>query len=236
VSVSFGYYDLIETFPKAGCAVCNLLIRNVSRLLSSVLYEYVVDRDMQATFRASRGLCSEHAWQMGAMGNALGIATLHEAVLDEVLTTIKRNTPGGSGRGRLRSGDNPFSAVANALEPTKPCLVCTMMNTREAEYVSVLGEHIGDERMNAAYRGSHGLCLEHFRQTLRATRNANNARSIVAIQTVIWERLQADLNEFMRKQNVEYGDETISADEGASWQRVVARLAGEKGVFSARRG
>jgi hypothetical protein len=238
MSVSFGYYDLIETFPKSGCAVCNLLIRNVSRLLESILYEYVVDRGTQATFRASRGLCSEHSWQMVVMGNALGIATLHEVVLDEVMTIIQRETANGTaqkGRGWLRFAEAPYSALAASLEPAKPCLVCTMMNTREAEYVSVLGEHVHDERMRASFRGSEGLCLEHFRQILRHTRDADNARTIVAIQLDIWERLQHELNEFMRKQNAEYADEKIGA-EATSWQRVVARLAGEKSVFTARRG
>ena len=55
-----------------------------------------------------------------------------------------------------------------------------------------------------------------------------------AIQTDIWTRLRAELNEFMRKSDFHNVGEVMGA-EGSSWRRAVARLGGEHGVFGLRR-
>lgn len=56
------YFDLIDYFPQPGCAICNLLRRNVDRSLDALLYEYVGDPDSHRVFRQRRGLCNEHSW------------------------------------------------------------------------------------------------------------------------------------------------------------------------------
>lgn len=235
---TFGYFDLIETFPRAGCAVCNLLQRDVTHLLDSILYEYSVDRSMQAGFRASRGLCNQHGWQFTKLGNALSAAVLYEAALDEVLTVMEASGPderarqGGLFGGLFGRGQS--SALAEALMPKKPCAACAAQDAAESRYVTVIGEQIQDERIQSAYRDSDGLCLPHFRQTLRHAQDAESSRLLVALQKDIWSRLRAELNEFMRKSDYQNAGEKIGA-EGTSWQRVVARLAGEHGVFGLRR-
>jgi hypothetical protein len=54
------------------------------------------------------------------------------------------------------------------------------------------------------------------------------------LQREIWQRLQAELHEFMRKSDYHNMDEKMGA-EGDSWQRAIARVGGEKGVFGLRR-
>jgi len=55
------YFDLIDIFSQPGCAICNLLRRNVDRSLEALLYEYVGDPDSHQTFRQRRGLCKSTA-------------------------------------------------------------------------------------------------------------------------------------------------------------------------------
>lgn len=234
---SFSYFDLIESFPKRGCVVCNLLLRDVDRLLDSILYEYVNDPETQKTFRASRGLCNEHGRQMAKLDNVLGIAVLYEAAVDEVLSILDHTVPDGNvqhGLARLLFPQDSNAALVEALEPTQPCIACKMVSASEAQYISILSEHIADEKMQEAYRTSDGLCLEHFRQALRQTHNLERSRLLVEIQRKIWDDLRGELREFMRKYDFKHADEKMGT-EGDSWRRAIARLGGEAGVFGVRR-
>lgn len=238
METTFGFYDLIETFAKPGCAVCNLLQTETSRLLDSILYEYTTDSGIQADFRDSRGLCDEHGHQLAQMGNALGIAVLYEHPLNEVLRILRRSAPGGSSQQRLMNRlfpQNPNVAIIDALTPTKPCIACKMQSGNEARYVKILSDFVDDERMTGAFRASDGLCLPHFTQVLQNTYDASRSRLLIAVQSEIWTRLRDELREFMRKNDYQHADEAITATEGTSWRRAVARLAGERGVFSSRR-
>lgn len=238
METSFGFYDLIETFPKPGCAVCNRVLHDTRRLLESILYEYATDTDMQNAFRDSRGLCSEHGYQLTQMDNALGIAVLYEHPLNEVLDIFNRSLRDANPQQRLMSWlfpQNPNLALIAALEATKPCIACKLQAENEARYVQILSDFVGDARMADAYRQSDGLCLPHFTQVLRHTYDAERSRLLVTIQSGIWTRLRDDLREFMRKNDYQHADEAMTGTEGTSWRRVVACLAGERGVSSPRR-
>lgn len=232
----FGYFDLIETFPQHGCPVCKLLLRDAEQMLDSLSYEFVLDSEVQAQFRASRGLCSEHGWQLITIGNALSIATLHETVLSSLLETMDKLSDGDldkRGMGWQRSSRSS-AALAKAVEPTAPCMVCAHQERSEKIYLRILVEHLEDERMQAAFRASEGLCLEHFIRALRQAQAGKQTQLLVDIQREIWTRLHEELVEFMRKYDFHNVKETMGI-EGDSWRRVVARLSGEKGVFGIRR-
>src|SRR3972149_3703859 len=80
------YYDLMDQFPEPGCAVCHLALRDGWRYLDSLLYEYVNTGQINDAFRAGRGLCNTHMWQiLQFRGTALAITILCNAVVDEVL-------------------------------------------------------------------------------------------------------------------------------------------------------
>jgi hypothetical protein len=225
---SFAYYDLTEAFGESGCAVCRLIQRDVARLLDSILYEYVTDRGIQARFRASRGLCGRHGWELSRNDNALGIAILYEQSLHELLTLLDSPPPAEKARrglGRLFSASSG-AALAESLEPSKQCLACETQATNEAACIRALADDLSDEAMLAAFKTSDGLCVEHFRQALRATTDPLRAAHLTEIQRDIWMRLRADLLEFMRKSDYNHADEAMGP-EADSWLRAVARLSGE---------
>lgn len=237
METTFGFFDLVESFSKPGCAVCNLLLADVHRLLDSILYEYVTDPQIQAHFRASRGLCEAHGWQFVKLGNALGVAMLYDAALDDVLRVLTQSSPIGQdlpGLFQFLFPQNPNAALSSALEPTKPCIACQMQDESEVRYVRVLSEQLDDERLLNVYRTSDGLCLRHFSHTLRQTQHPERSKLLMAAQVEIWGRLKAQLEEFIRKSDFRYAGEAMGA-EGTSWQRAVARLGGEQGVFGLRR-
>lgn len=233
---TFGYFDLIETFPNPGCAVCTLLLRDVTLLLDKIQYEYVVDRETQRKFRASRGLCDEHGWRLAQIGNALSVAVLYETALDELLKIIDQSPAQNSPQGFTRRlfSQNGGSALADALDPTQPCPACETQDAAETRYIDAFTEHLIDDTMLTAFRSSEGLCIEHFKQALRAAGDTQTSALLIATQRAIWERLRDELNEFMRKSDYQHADEPMGA-ESTSWARAVARIGGEHGVFGLRR-
>jgi hypothetical protein len=230
------YFDLIDLFPQPGCAVCNLLRRNADRSLDALLYEYVSDPDTHRAFRQRRGLCNEHSWQLlRHSGNALGIAILYEAAVDEVLKIIEQAPLGmdpQSGLGRMLggAGKQNTSALADRLEPVGKCPICSQLAASEAQYIQVFCQYLGDEKLKEAYQASDGLCLPHFRQALRCVPDAERAQILMSIQTSIWKKLHVQLQEFCDKSNYR-GIKEKMGEEGDSWRRAVGRLAGEEGVF-----
>jgi hypothetical protein len=247
LTTPLAYYDLIETFATPGCAVCNLVLRDVDQFLDSLLYEYVNKRDTHRTFRASRGLCNEHSWQLlRYSGSSLGIAILSRAVVDELLKTLENvpTTPAStSGLARLRGNQKATRAnratranaasLADRLDPTEPCPACTARANAEQQFLQTLSTYIGDDKMDAAYRDSAGLCLPHFQALLRHPNASPHLEHIVSIQRSIWSRLMSDLEEFADKNRHERMHEAMGP-EADSWQRAIASIAGQKGVFGLR--
>ncbi len=232
MTTPFGFFDLVETLPQAGCALCNLLLRDVDRQLDSILYEFVTEPKMQRTFRASRGLCNEHGARLLETGNALSVAVLYERVIEEALAVI--DGAANTSKPRKWLNNTPDGAVlAAALAPNQACVACAAMNENEARYVAIFSEYSADERLHDAYTTSHGLCLKHFRRVLSATRDPQRARQIVEMQKAIWERLRAELNEFMRKYDVNHAAEAMGA-EADSWRRALTQVGGARGVFPMR--
>lgn len=232
---SMRYFDLVEALDQSGCAVCNLVLRDVDRYLDSLLYEYVNREETHHAFRIGRGLCSLHGMQVAqAKGGALGVAILFNAALDEVQQVGATSSPAQlSSLARLR-GRNSAALLADALEPAGSCPVCEHLTRSEASYIAIMAEHIADAQIQSAYRHSSGLCLPHVRMVLRQISNPSRAELFAHLQYEIWRRLRDELELFIRKSNVRANIGPVG-EEGDSWRRAITALAGEAGVFGLRR-
>ena len=229
----FGYFDLIDEMAKTGCPICNLLVRDGQKTMGTILYEYVVQPHMHELFRASRGLCNNHAWDLTEQGNAMSVGVLYRAVVDEML---KEMTVGISPRKSVRRlfGKAENHETATSIAPKEPCPVCVTQETNEKRYIVVFSEHMTDPKLASAYQTSQGLCLNHFMQVLNRTTDDEIARILVEMQREIWSKLRADLAEFIRKYDF-YNVDEVMGEEGDSWLRAVRQVSGEKGVFGLRR-
>lgn len=234
----FSYFDLIETFPKPGCAICTLTRRDVERHVDLMLYGFVSTDEMQAIFQAARGLCPQHGEmaQRNKLGNVIGITRLYVATLNEVLDIMERtpvaDTPKSGLSGWLRPKEAATDDLAAKLKAETICPVCAALEEFEQEYVGIFGRFMGDARFQAALRESEGLCLPHFRQVIGQL-NGDEARLLVEIQRDIWTQLRAEMELFLEKQEYER-DDAIGA-EGDSWVRAIQRMAGDKTIFGLRR-
>ncbi len=225
------YYSLLDACASPGCPLCRLLLNGVERLLDSLLYERVNEAETQRAVRARRGLCNTHAWQMSRMtGNALGIAILYRAALDETLSAVKPLPPSRLGHVPGAPSQQERLRLADTLEPTEPCLACRLADDTERRTLGTLTRYLGDERLLAALRASYGLCLNHFRAALRQERRSAGMDVLIDIQRDIWGRLSAQLQEFIDKNDYRRMREPMGA-ESDSWQRALRALAGEAGAF-----
>jgi hypothetical protein len=229
------YYDMLEALPKPGCAICNLLLVHTHRYIDAILYECVLDPDIQTAFRARRGLCNEHSWYLTRFkGVQLGVAILYEAALEEIVQLIEQNGIEPVIRSTVERFLGPNNrhgaALGERLAPHTTCFVCKSVALAEQRYVEVITRHITDAPLCEAYRNSEGLCLPHFRQVLAQVHHSDHLKTIVSIQKSIWLKLKTELSELIRKHSYEYAHEPMG-DEMNSWLRAIARLAGERGVF-----
>jgi hypothetical protein len=227
------YYDLIETFPQSGCAVCRLVLRDVDHFLDSLLYERVMEPDTHKAIRASRGLCNEHGWQLTQYkGGTLGVATLYQAAISEVLKAVEQPGKGMGGRIRdnFRRGDSAGSTVSDSVEPVGECMACHILTDSEHTFVTLFAQKIMDTKMQEGFRASDGLCLPHFQQVARRFRSTEPLQTFVAIQVERWQHLQADLIEFIDKNRAERMNEAMGA-ESDSGPRAIGLLRGLRGVF-----
>lgn len=227
MTTPFGFFDLLENFPKPGCAVCRLLQRDVERFLDTLLYEHTVDPASQNQFRASRGLCHDHTWLLTRSNNSLAVAILYDAVLDEVMRISERTSPERQGGLTRLFGSGAGSALADALAAQKPCPACVVRDDAERRYLEALGDYAADERLRPVFEASDGLCLPHFRSALPLMRDAANARIVLEVQMRKWTALKGELELFLHRMDAHY-HETMGA-EATSWLRALARIAGEEG-------
>lgn len=226
------YHNLSDMLVEPGCAICNLLRRDVDHSIDSFLYEFTLDLDVNKAFREGRGFCNEHGSQiLEHKGSSLSIAILYQAIISDLLKTVDKSsgepaTQPMFARLMKAGADNPLAAQ---LGPSRSCMACDTLVEAEERYVSALGEHIGDDVLRGKLERSEGLCLSHFRQVLRRVANPAHYQSLLAIQRAIWVRLKAELDEFIAKNDYQRTDPM--GVEGDSWSRAARRIAGEKGVF-----
>lgn len=227
------YYELLEALPLAGCAICRVILADRDRYLDSLLYEYANTYETNQAFRDGRGLCNPHMDLLQSQtGNALGIAILSHATIDELLTLTENATPTQkSGLARLLRRDTT-AEISTTLQPIGPCLVCQRMDETEASYLDLLNKLDADSKLWAALVASPGgFCLPHLRLGLTyAGMNPN----LLRIQQQHWQHLHQDLTVFLEKYNLSNMHDEFG-QESDSWRRAIRYIAGEPGVFALKR-
>lgn len=232
---SAGYYDLRQAFGEPGCAFCRLLARSAEGYIEAILWELVNDIDTRQELNQARGYCREHAWLLVRYGASLGAAILMQGVIETLLQISETNGSAPPPAFSLRQvwqrfnpvqpGPAPTGLVAN-LAPQRPCPACVKVQEIESYYLAALIRHLtGPEGLAAAYRSSAGLCLPHFRLVLAQVSDEETFGTLVAAQQAVWQRLRADLQEFIRKNDYRFKHEGAGPEDD-SWLRAIEAVAG----------
>jgi len=230
------YHALVEVLDGDGCPFCSLVLSAMERYFSTVVYEQVNDIGMRAALRASQGYCAAHGEMLRQARSALGSAIIHRDLVNTLARALEgerlpANTPQDWLRGLVDAGHRPQGQV---LAGAESCPACLRVYERERNYIDTLLLNWDDELLQNKFRASAGLCLSHLRLTLGRTKDAAQFDAIKAAHLTIWRDLIGELDEFIRKQDYRFADETIGA-EGTSWSRAIDLVSGTWQVAGSRR-
>lgn len=101
-----------------------------------------------------------------------------------------------------------------------------MVQKSENYYLDALVKHFcGSEGLESDYRASAGFCLPHFRLAVKRGTDKETFTALVEAQKAVWQRLDAELSEFIRKNDYRYMQEGFGV-EGNSWLRVIEAISG----------
>lgn len=229
------YLDILKALGEPGCAFCRLSHASANRYLDAVLWELVNDPEVRAELNAARGYCPNHGQLLARAGAALGVAILSRGVLRTLLDVLasgpvepaRDSVVQGFLRGADRNGPSRVTAkLVEALEPQRLCPACLHQQERERELAITLLTYLDEPGdLSEAYQHSAGLCLAHFRQALCQASSPEEAKALVRVQRLVWERLDGELGEFIRKSDVRFREEGFG-DEKDVWRRALEVLCG----------
>jgi len=229
------YHEIRQAIQEPGCPVCRVLAGSADSYLDGVLWEMVTDRIVRAEINEARGYCPQHSWLLDRLGGVLGTAILTRGIVKTLLDALESHPveemPGSlfsAFRGSLgqRTSRGATDNLLRALEPERPCPLCTYLDEVGRHVVSTLVARLHEEdELAAAYRSSDGLCQVHFRQALALAPSAAGAQSLAAAQASVWRRLYEELGEFIRKKDFHSKGEEYGPERD-SWLRALAALAG----------
>jgi Family of unknown function (DUF6062) len=232
---TLSFYEVRDALALPGCALCRLRAKSVERFVDGLLWESVTDPAARRELRRARGFCPDHARAFVRPGAALGTAIITHDVISNLLQVLGEARYEALPLLSLRRAQEaldptqPAAATANLvarLAPQTTCPACKQAETMEHVYTTTLLDGLrGEDGLVAAFHASDGLCLPHLRRALALLRDHDAYGTLIDAQRSIWERLCAELSEFIRKKDYRFRNEPWG-EEGNAWLRGVAALAG----------
>jgi len=216
--------ELRAAMASQGCPLCRLATKAERTFIDSLNYERVLDLKTRDALKASRGLCDQHSrvWQ-NVQGSALGVAIVYRiSVLDLLRDTEPdkvQPTPVFRGRGRA-------STAASRLQAGAQCPACTIGEDAAARFGGQLLQDVRDAEVQALFVACGGLCLPHLRHVLTLKGAERVHELLMRTQRQAWAQLMGELEEFIRKNDYRFADESMQPEEGTSWTRAIDALVG----------
>jgi hypothetical protein len=230
-SKHFSYFRVLEALREPGCALCRLGGTAANRFLDSLLYEYVNDTGMRRMLVEAHGFCPNHSNALVARHDALGTSILYKAILNHLQAELETVTPEArEGWGsKLREQLGGARGASDRLAAHEGCPACTQRDDAVLRALAIVAEHEGDAELAAALAASDGFCLPHLRMALPQLSGRALAQ-LLARQRAVWQALDGELAEAIRKHDFRFRDEAFG-DEEDSWRRAVEAVAGAPGLF-----
>jgi hypothetical protein len=239
--------DLLAAMSQGACPLCVLLERAERKAVDMFLYDQVNDISRRDALRASRGLCLNHSSMLAEGRSALGVAILSRDILRAMTAELEADTSHRAHRAHREELDVPSQPSVNSvasvakkylsgvfrqvgaglaarIEPQAGCPMCAERPRIEAPLIMGLLHNLHDSAFAAAFDASAGLCRSHLASTLRVA-DAASARALAARQAAIWRRLEADLDEFIRKHDYRFQGEAFDVERDV-WRRALQTTSG----------
>jgi Family of unknown function (DUF6062) len=229
--------DLIEALQHPGCALCYLAQHKSQRYVESLLDSAVIDVEQRDVWRDAKGFCHWHAGMAIAVPQAASsLAILYADVLaDETrhLATLTASLPSAPWQHQFwrRHIGKRIQLWLRTWRPRQACPACRLWHEQEQLYLTVLLDDWHDATLFSAFAQSSGFCVPHVARLMTHGSAHGHLPAFLIAQQERWQALQADLQEFIRKQDYRFAREPYGSEADA-WQRVVALLSGLPGQTS----
>jgi len=230
------YFELVDAQSKAGCPICRLVYKATDRYLDSLLYEAVLDPEVRAKLKRSRGFCPKHTQMLRyKAGRALGVALIYRDIIRavcEIADKARYQEESSLARrlwGKVLGKVPRRHSAGSALAAQEECPACTIGRKTERNYIELLVAHLQDECLYHAYSQGEGLCLPHFVGALQAVADEESLRLLVEPQVERYGFMLHDLDEFIRKRDYRFRHENYG-EEGDVWLRAPNAVVGGAGM------
>ena len=220
--------DLHNAYQDERCPVCALNDRDERRYIDIMLYDQVTNVQWRAQIRAARGFCVPHTTRILAEGrSALGVALIADDLIKTVSEMLGTQTVSDGGTwARLRGAAGAgIRAVARRLRRSQPCPLCAHLGMQTPVHIRSLLQDLETSMGVAAFGAASGLCLPHLVMALDSGDPPGGLPVLIAHQQQGWQRLGAELGEFIRKSDYQFSGEPIGEERDA-WRRAFRLLAG----------
>lgn len=223
--------DLLEAMRLRVCPICVLVERAERKAVDLFLYDQVNDISRRDALRASRGLCGQHTTMLSQGRSALGIAIISRDILRTMTAELEEATGAQKHKGAkslvfwgLGALRNAGARLAERIGPQAPCPMCLERPRIEAPLIAGMLQNLDDAAFAEAFDSSGGLCRTHLASTLTAA-NSEMANTLATRHATLWRRMEATLDEFIRKHDYRFKDEIVG-DERDVWLRALHSVSG----------
>ena len=225
--------DWIEALQTPGCALCHMAQRKGQRYVETLLNEAVTDVDQRDSWRQARGLCQWHAWMAAETPHSAGsLAILYADVLRHDLGHLAALTAAAPATRRWRARHALGRRVQDWLRSwrqQRSCPVCRLWREQERLYLQVLLDDWQAPELVQMFTASSGLCWQHTLLLVEQGMQHAHLQAVLAVQQVHLQKLQGELQEFIRKLDYRFGRQPYGREADA-WRRVVALYVGLRGA------
>ncbi|MFM2309180.1 MAG: hypothetical protein RLY87_1301 [Chloroflexota bacterium] len=201
--------DFVALCAYPECPLCVLVQRAEVRTVQVFCAEGAGDEQRRADVRAARGLCVHHGAILRDARDALAAAV---TALD-VMTNLLRD----------------LDAIQRAPRWPKPriktpeqCPVCAEVARYNRAVCAGIVAWAADETFQHALAHSHGICAPHLRTIAGGV---VLPAAFYDAQRTAWQRVHADVAEYIRKRDDRYRHEP-DAHEADAWRRAWKVIAG----------
>lgn len=201
-----------------GCPVCRYEQQAGVHFLDGLLYESVNDFGLRQQLTRSLGFCAYHSWASLAIpGTRLGTAIIEQAMLKEALRRLHDQSPG---RRSL------LGKRASLPSEDRACPVCVHEQQAATRAIEELVK-AWDETWARALESAGGLCYNHLRQAIHLAPDPVTARALKDVHAHLWQQMVDYLDEFIRKHDYRFREETILDEESEALRQAIRILTGE---------
>jgi hypothetical protein len=193
------------------CILCSLVTSAVTRGIKALFEEFVNDPESRLRIRSARGFCREHTRLVASTGDALGISILYADLADQTTQRWSRGAAGvAHGVGLVRRSR------------AGPCPGCDLEAEAHKRYSGALAAGLNLDLAWDRLEESACLCVSHV-ESVAAAATRDHAERLLALESEKLNKLRAELNEIIRKNDYRFRNEEWGAERDA-WLRAINRL------------